>query len=255
MQDDPKLTIHLAPEGDGPPTSLHIEYRALRRLAWAAAGLVLVLAIFVGSWWYLAARAVQADRLEGTVAELETELAQVEQLAQSLLEVERAYENLRGLFAAPGGDAAGNVLPPALGRPGASAAADGPAGLPTSWPLTERGFLTQPLIEGGGTGEEHPGIDIAIPAGSYIRAAGPGTVAELGEDPVYGLYLILDHGDGYRSLYAHASRITVGQGESVRREQVIGLTGSTGRSTAPHLHFEILRDGELVDPLELVERP
>jgi murein DD-endopeptidase MepM/ murein hydrolase activator NlpD len=146
------------------------------------------------------------------------------------------------------------VAPPATGRPLAgSTETTGPEYIPTSWPLTERGFVTQPLLEGGAA--DHPGIDIAVPTGAYIRAAGSGTVWEAGEDPVYGRYLVLDHGQGYRSLYAHTSELFVSAGDVVRRNEVVALSGSSGRSSAPHLHFEILRDGEPVDPLTLVTQP
>jgi murein DD-endopeptidase MepM/ murein hydrolase activator NlpD len=78
---------------------------------------------------------------------------------------------------------------------------------------------------------------------------------EAGEDPVYVRYLVLEHDAGYRSLYAHASLLLVDRGDTVRRNEVIALTGSTGRSTAPHLHFELIQDGEPVDPLSMVVQP
>ena len=94
-----------------------------------------------------------------------------------------------------------------------------------------------------------------MPTDSYVRASGAGTVVDVGEDPVYGLFVVLDHGDGYTSLYGHASLTLVTRGQRVRRNEVIALSGSTGRSTAPHLHFEILLNGEAVDPLTLVNQP
>jgi murein DD-endopeptidase MepM/ murein hydrolase activator NlpD len=119
--------------------------------------------------------------------------------------------------------------------------------------LTERGFVTQGLLEGGEG--DHPGIDIAVPTDSYIRAAGSGRVLEAGEDSVYGQYILLDHGNGYETRYGHASMLLVAEGATVRRNEVIGLTGSTGQSTAPHLHFEVVRNGTAIDPLSMVERP
>jgi murein DD-endopeptidase MepM/ murein hydrolase activator NlpD len=121
------------------------------------------------------------------------------------------------------------------------------------WPLTERGFVTRGLHEGLEGG--HPGLDIAVASDSYIRAAGGGTVIDIGEDAVYGRYVVLDHGGGYSTLYGHASLHLVGLGQTVRERQVIALSGSTGRSTGPHLHFEVLVDGEHVDPLTVVEQP
>ena len=80
-------------------------------------------------------------------------------------------------------------------------------------------------------------------------------MVEVGDDPVYGRFVSLDHGEGYRSLYAHASVALVEVGQRVRRNEVIALSGSTGRSTAPHLHFEILLSGAPVDPLTMVRQP
>jgi murein DD-endopeptidase MepM/ murein hydrolase activator NlpD len=248
------FTVLLLPHGGREARSLRISYPHLRRLLFVGGGLVLLGAVLLGSWWYFVARAHRTAALEAEIATLAEDRGRVEELARSLLEVEAAYERLRSLF---GPDHPGDEswLPPPTGRPPPRPSPDEAGGIPTSWPLTERGFLTQPLVEGAGTEDEHPGIDIAVAAGSYIRASGPGVVAESGEDPVYGLYLVLDHGEGYRTLYAHASVLLVERGDQVRRNEVVGLTGSSGRSTAPHLHFEILRDGEPVDPLSLVRRP
>ena len=122
------------------------------------------------------------------------------------------------------------------------------------WPLAERGFVTrEPMADDGVA--DHPGVDIAVPSGVYIRAAGAGVVVVAGADETYGNHLVLDHGEGYRSLYGHASVLLVAEGDSVRGGEVIALTGSTGRSTAPHLHFEITSDGEALDPLSLLSQP
>ncbi len=94
-----------------------------------------------------------------------------------------------------------------------------------------------------------------MPADSYIRAAGSGTVRDAGVDEVYGRYVLIDHGGGLESMYGHASRVFVVPGDRVEQNEVIALSGSTGRSTAPHLHFEVRRDGEAVDPLAYVRQP
>jgi murein DD-endopeptidase MepM/ murein hydrolase activator NlpD len=214
-----------------------------------------LLVVFIGSWWYLAARAHRSSLLETQVAELLTREARVEELARTLTEVEEAYAGIRALFGANGSPAAEELwLPPAAGRPsGAAQLPEEERSRPTSWPLTEAGFITQALLDGGGS--DHPGIDIAIPAGSYVRASGRGTVLDAGEDPIYGHYLVLDHGEGYRTRYAHASVLFAATGELVDRNEIIALSGSSGQSTAPHLHFEIFLEGEPVDPLSMVSQP
>jgi len=217
----------------------------------------LVLAVMLGSWWYLAARTVRASALEEEVARLQAEQGHIAVLAARLAELEERYLALRSLF---GPDSVGvgpsSLLPtPTVGQraPAEDPTEDPESRLPTSWPLTERGFVTRVLLEGAGG--DHPGLDIAIPGGSYIRAAGAGEVVDVGEDEVYGRYVVLDHGNGYRTRYAHASVTLVERDRIVRRNEVIALSGSTGQSTAPHLHFEILLDGEAVDPLTMVQRP
>jgi murein DD-endopeptidase MepM/ murein hydrolase activator NlpD len=124
--------------------------------------------------------------------------------------------------------------------------------LPHAWPLKGIAFVTRgPEAVPGG----HPGIDIAVAAGSRILASGAGTVEEAGEDPVYGRFVVIAHGDGVESVYGHASRLLVHPHEHVHAEQVIALSGSTGASTAPHLHFEIRRNGRAVDPRAYVATP
>ena len=71
----------------------------------------------------------------------------------------------------------------------------------------------------------------------------------------YGMYVVIDHGDGYQSLYAHMSSVYVTVGQMVNQGDVIGLVGSTGWSTGPHLHFEIRKNGTRVDPLQYVNVP
>ena len=107
----------------------------------------------------------------------------------------------------------------------------------------------------GGAGADHPGIDIAVATGSYVRASGDGVVVQAGEDPVYGLFILLDHGNGMRTRYGHAMHLIAQRGWTVRQGEVIALSGSTGASTAPHLHFEILKDMKTVDPFSMVTPP
>lgn len=92
-----------------------------------------------------------------------------------------------------------------------------------------------------------PNVGLPEPA-----AAGGGRVKQTGTDSAYGEFVLLQHPSGYETMYGHLSRVVVQQGAMVRAGQVIGLSGSTGRSTAPHLHFEIRRGGQSVDPLTMV---
>jgi murein DD-endopeptidase MepM/ murein hydrolase activator NlpD len=122
--------------------------------------------------------------------------------------------------------------------------------LPLRWPV--RG----PLNSGFGTRrspwtgvrEHHDGVDIGSLAGTPVKSPAAGRVMASGAGGSYGRYVKLDHGNGVRSLYGHLSKIEVKIGQHVEKGDVIGLVGSTGRSTGPHLHYEVHVDGKAVDP-------
>jgi murein DD-endopeptidase MepM/ murein hydrolase activator NlpD len=116
------------------------------------------------------------------------------------------------------------------------------------------GYVTRGQTEPNAYNDAHPGLDIAVPLGTEIRAAGGGVVVEVKEDVEYGLSVRLAHPDGYETLYAHASRTLVEEGNRVPTGQVIALSGNSGRSTAPHLHFEVRRAGKVLDPLQLISK-
>ncbi len=96
----------------------------------------------------------------------------------------------------------------------------------------------------------HTGIDIANSSGTNIMASAPGTVTFAGSKGAYGKTIIIDHGYGTQTLYAHNRQILVKVGEKVERGQVISKMGSTGRSTGTHLHFEIHKNGKQTNPLD-----
>ena len=94
----------------------------------------------------------------------------------------------------------------------------------------------------------HSGIDFRAPRGMPVKATARGIVTAAGRNGGYGNMVEIDHGDGIATRYAHLSRINVEEGQKVDRDTVIGLAGSTGRSTGPHVHYEVLRGGEPVNP-------
>ncbi len=124
--------------------------------------------------------------------------------------------------------------------------------LPEGRPV-ERGFLSSgfgnrqdPL---SGDFSFHRGVDFAGNAGDLVIAVGAGVVTFAGYRPDYGFMVDVTHGDGYVTRYAHNARVLVRQGETVARGQRLAVMGSTGRSTGPHVHFEVLRNGTPVNPL------
>jgi len=97
-------------------------------------------------------------------------------------------------------------------------------------------------------GSFHHGLDIACPMGTPIRAAQAGRVTFVGSRPVYGKTVIINHGNGIESLYAHAAKTMVKEGQQVKKGQVIALVGVTGRTTGPHLHFQVNQNGKPKNP-------
>lgn len=114
-----------------------------------------------------------------------------------------------------------------------------------TWPLV--GEVTSKFGPRGG--RQHRGVDIAAPTGTPVRSAQDGTVKFAGWKGGYGLTLEIDHGGGQTTLMAHQSELVVEEGDRVRRGQQIGRVGTSGSSTGPHLHFEIVVAGREHDPL------
>lgn len=131
------------------------------------------------------------------------------------------------------------------------------------WPLPE-GSYSQPFSDGQKFGMRvhpvtrvyklHSGLDFAAPAGTPIMAASDGVVSVSGWGGAWGQQVIVDHGGGVQTRYAHASRLLVDVGDTVTAGQTIALVGTTGYSTGNHLHFEVLVDGRPVDPLVWMEQ-
>jgi len=126
--------------------------------------------------------------------------------------------------------------------------------IPNCWPLKGQitsyfGWRGSPFSRKGGKREYHDGIDIAAPLGSEVRAAADGVVIKAGWVAGWGRLIKIRHKGGLITSYAHNSRLLVKSGDSVTKGTVIAKVGSSGRSTGPHLHFTIEKDGKAVDPM------
>ncbi|HEX6309255.1 MAG TPA: M23 family metallopeptidase [Longimicrobiales bacterium] len=252
------LTIIIVPHGELDTRSFVISYGKLKFLVVAAVALALAFGVSLAILFPVLAQATRVQSMERELQQLESERARVAELARTLQEVEAQYERVRQMLGAdaPVGSESAPVLPPLRGDTATTSRSDD-EGLESTaaidlWPLSVPGIITRTINDARSA---HTGLDIAVPANSYIRAAGPGTVRAAGVDDIYGQYVVIDHGGDLESVYGHASKLFVTAGDRVRRSEVIGLTGSTGRSTAPHLHFEIRRGGKVVDPLAFVRQP
>ncbi len=117
------------------------------------------------------------------------------------------------------------------------------------WPVQDSRTVWKGNPYGIINGKLHSGIDIPTDQGAVILAAADGTVTETGFDAAKGNYLILDHGDGLTTMYAHCRNVDVKEGDTVKAGEMIAAVGSTGMSTGPHLHFEVRQDGEAQNPV------
>jgi murein DD-endopeptidase MepM/ murein hydrolase activator NlpD len=129
--------------------------------------------------------------------------------------------------------------------------------IPSIWPITGRlvdgfGHRNDPF---SGEGAMHTGIDISAPQGTAVKATADGIVIHASWNAGYGRCVVLDHGNGYQTLYGHLSRIEVIDGQEIRRGEIVGRVGSTGHSTGPHLHYEVRIRATPVNPYRFLSRP
>ena len=264
------VTIVVHTDGDVDSKQYRVPLLALQAGKWGALVVGLLVVLFFAFAGPIFRAAARVPGLEREVARLREDNSRVQRLAAALNRAEANYQALRQMLGgrAPRDSVVARASPPEpmraaalrAGAPSGTRRYETDASPPTHWPLDVQGFVTRGRVgTGTGTGsageggETHEGIDIAVPIGTPVRASGGGTVEAAGTDPDYGLYTLLRHPGGYESMYGHASRLLVQKGEQVSAGQVIALTGSSGRSTAPHLHFEIRRQGQSLDPLAFVK--
>lgn len=257
------VTIVVHTDGNVDSKQYRLPLWAFTAGKWGALVVGLLVVLFFAFAGPVTRAAARVPGLQRELARLREENGRVQQLAAALNRAEENYQALRKLLGGSASrDTAGAPASPELMRAVPVRAAlvgtrhyETTPSVPSHWPLDLQGFVTRGRVgEGaGGDGEAHEGIDIAVPVGTPIRASGGGKVEAAGTDADYGMFVLLRHPGGYESMYGHASRLLVRDGDSVVAGQVIALTGSSGRSTAPHLHFEIRREGQSLDPLTLLK--
>jgi murein DD-endopeptidase MepM/ murein hydrolase activator NlpD len=254
------VTLVVQRDGTTRTKTFRIPLWALRFGTWTAglaAPLLLLLVVLYGPMVRAASR---VPGMERELARLRADNARVRELSAALDSAESRYTQVRQMMGGtivrdPVTSSSGlPVAPPIRAQLTSTPAAwtMGPT-VPARWPLDETGYLTRGQVKAGGRDEAHPGIDIAVPVGSLVRASGGASVRQSGVDPEYGLFVLLDHPEDYQTMYGHLSRTLVTAADSVASGQVIGLSGNSGRSTAPHLHFEIRRRGASLDPMTMVK--
>ena len=248
------MTILVVPHDERNVRRLRLSYRRLR---WVAVAGVLLAGGTVAAaltWGRVASRAAQAEVLERENRRLTAESSKVAEIAANLERTEEAYRRIRSMAGLP--EEAGSTDGISLETASMALPEDGgpeerppdlrgrPGPVPSGWPLTLKGFVTA-----GFTGrEDHTGIDIAVPHNTPVVATADGTVKQTGTDEVYGVFIVLGHEGDFETMYAHNANLLVERGEQVTRDQIIAYSGNSGRSSAPHLHYEVRRGGWPVDP-------
>jgi murein DD-endopeptidase MepM/ murein hydrolase activator NlpD len=154
-------------------------------------------------------------------------------------------------ISAPSGAPVDSALARPAPAPGVSQQNSSPSPMlmTIAWPI--EGLVTD-RFGARGRRSHHDGIDIDGNKGDLIRAVASGRVVRAGDEGAYGKTVIVDHGDGIATLYAHASKIRVDEGDEVGQDQAIAEVGRTGNARGTHLHFEVRRNGRPVDPLPLL---
>jgi murein DD-endopeptidase MepM/ murein hydrolase activator NlpD len=254
------VTLVIQRDGSTKTRNIRIPLWTLRLGSWTLGVASLLLLILVVLYGPTVRAAARLPGMERELARLKAENARVRELSAALDSAESRYSQVRQMMGGtivrnPVVSSSGLPIAPPIRARLASTTVDPTLGnsVPRRWPLDETGYITRGQVKAGGRDEAHPGIDIAVSVGSLVRASGGATVAQAGEDPEYGFYVLLEHTDEYQTMYGHLSRILVTQGDTVSSGEVIGLSGNTGRSTAPHLHFEIRQRGSSLDPLTMVK--
>jgi len=260
-------SIMIIPHEDSNVRSFRVSYLTVRLVFFFSLFLLAGALMLFFNQKRLISRATKASEFEQKNVELMRKNALILELADRMEKLEGLYEQIGGMlgtsvqFSRTGGDFASSraeTSPPAgemavMREEGKTIPGEfvleGPVdneGLRLSaWPLTVRGYITRQFSV---TTDKHPGIDIAVPRNTPVKATGDGIVTEARYDPIYGNYVVINHGNKLSTFYAHNARICVREGQRVLQDEVIAFSGSTGRSTAPHLHYELRKQNVPVDP-------
>ena len=255
----------IIPHEEGGVRSVRVPYVVVQ----VVVGVVLLTGLagllFFLAYGRLALTAAEAERLEAENTRLRAVRGKIEELAQNLETSERAYRQIRELAgirapsatdsAAAGGRrpsaAAGTLASPRpLDAEERALLGRSLNAVPRLWPLTKKGFVTE---EFGGA-EGHKGMDIAVESNTPVLAAADGIVVAAGTDSIYGNYVIVQHDASTQTLYGHNALNFVADGDLVHQGDIIAQSGNTGRSTAPHLHFEVRKNGAEVDPRSYLKK-
>lgn len=257
-----EFSVIIVPHDNRTTWNFRVSYRWLYALAVFVGVGLLVGIVVVFTYGRVAGVAQKAAKMSRENAHLRGQLAEVDSLRIELFEMRAMglqMKHMLGVPLSPADSALVASLSPVARTPSIPRDEEeggvGPdeqhlmlESMPTIWPV--KGFVTKEFKVTGGEKNPlyHPGMDIAAERETPVLVVADGIVEMSGFDETYGWMVEVDHGYGIRSVYGHNSRNLVKTGDRVTRGTTIAFVGSTGKSTAPHLHFEVRENGVPVDP-------
>ena len=256
------LSIILVPHDNSKTHQYQLSYRLLYMMVTLSALTILAVLVFIFTYGNVLRHAKQAFTLESQNRQLLYQCAQVDSLRDELIRLQAMsiqVKKMLGLNLSQQDSFLVASLSPIVKSPVLQDDEDYGSvekdeqqlrlkAFPTVWPV--KGYVTRRYHTTGGEKSEayHPGIDIAARRDTPVQACADGIIVTNSWDETYGNMIVIDHGYGIYTLYGHNNRNLVKQGERVTRGQTIAFVGSTGKSSAPHLHFEIRENGVPVNP-------
>jgi murein DD-endopeptidase MepM/ murein hydrolase activator NlpD len=257
-----QFSVIIVPHDNRTTWSFRVSYRLVIVLLVLIGIATVSVAAFVITYGRLAGVAQRSISLDRENQRLKGQIAQVDSLRLELDQLQALALQLKGMLGLPlsAGDSVrvASLSPTAKSPSIRRVEEDGGVGpdeqrlmleaMPSLWPL--KGYVTREFFVTGGekSTRYHPGMDIAAPRNTPVYAAADGIVEVSRFDDTLGWVVEIDHGYGLRSVYGHNTRNLVNVGDRVARGKTIAFVGSTGNSTAPHLHFEVRENGVPVDP-------
>jgi murein DD-endopeptidase MepM/ murein hydrolase activator NlpD len=259
------LTITITAGAGARPRQYRFSPAALRFVAVASALGVLAMVLVLVTYGMMAQNSMKASELRSENRILRVQLAKLGELEQRVQGLDQSRRSLLGVAGAASADSSyGPVMGIARDVTGVpvvyrralpdttAPGSDGEEALRAICEVPLRGPVTRhfgPIA----TGQFHTGVDVAGDTGEPVLAAGEGVVSFVGDDDTFGLVLVISHTARLSTMYGHNDRVLVRVGDFVSAGQTVAEVGSTGQSSAPHMHFEVHWDGRAIDPAHAFE--
>lgn len=244
------MIIHVQRESGLANRTIIFTQRQVRLFRIGAIVLGSLIAFGAVSWFFLASQAARVPYLSRRVSQLQHDVARVDTLQRSLNELASRFQQVQHMMGNSSMTALGDTSKAKVA--GASAApvvaaapVDTVVVRPDEWPLPMAGTLLP---------SDSKALEIAVPLGTEIRAAGAGSVVEVADDSTLGKLIRISHRSGYETVYAGASEVRVSKGQHVAAGSVIALSGDAPGTLEPHLHFEMRRHGVAIDASSVIKK-